>query len=159
MPSLLPAMQSSFHSEIVRESFVFDPGDYYFMFLFKGFNQRNFLSQELNCRMLCEFGLLPSVKLLFHSKWVKPTHHLYFDIRSYDSFLSKMPTNYFMPTTYNVTKLFQFCVADKSNWLSSKEGESVNIFVSLQILCGPNILGNVFSRCINKRLIDIKDFS
>ena len=136
--------------EMAKENFVFDLGERHSKSLSKVIEPWKVDFQNHSYQMPCDLGLCPS------EKRVRTISIFYPGIGLPVRVVNKLSKGFFVID--RVTNWFYSFEGDKSKWFSSKEGGSINIFSSLQTRCDSNVLGNVSSRFLNKRLYDLEQF-
>lgn len=131
-------------SSQARGSFVFDPGDYYSLFLLKGFGFCNFDFRDYAFRLTCDLGLCPLEK--------KVRTVFIFDpgTGSLVQFLHKILRRPFELINHGVTNLFNFCVGDTSKWFPPKEGGYKHKLCPTQGMSDLQVFGSNYANSIDK---------
>ncbi|KAH1130333.1 hypothetical protein J1N35_001711 [Gossypium stocksii] len=152
VPSMMLVIKFSSQIEMVRENFAFDLRNYYSMISFKGFELWNLVFQDYNFQMLCDSGLMPSMKVSIHHEKVWPNHVFDSGIVSFAKFLYVISGNSADLIISSAANLFHFCVGDNLKWYPSKKGGYANNLLPLRTI------GNDFFRFMNKGVRDDEKF-
>ena len=141
-------------SSQARGSFVFDPRDYYSLFLLKGFGFCNFDFRDYAFRLTCDLGLCPLEKKVRTVFTFDP------GTGSLVQFLHKILRRPFELINHGVTNLFNFCVGDTSKWFPPKEGGYKHKLCPTQGMSDFQVFGSNYANSIDKRAgDDVKFFS
>lgn len=143
-------------SSQARGSFVFDPGDYYSLFLLKGFGFCNFDFRDYVFRLFYGSDLFLSMNFLIHFGKVRPNFIFDPGIGLSIPILNKHLKISFVFIIFSVSNSFHSCVGDTLNCFPLKEGGRGNNSISYRTICDFQSLGNDSIRIMNKRVRDLE---